>query len=169
LLPRLAKRVSSEPLAQMLQTRLEQGETLIDELDSIFEEMDLPKARPKNVAAEGLLEDINQHLEEIDDEKLLDPTLLASVQKVEHYCIAAWGTAASMGRLLDTPKVVQTMERVLQEGKRFDEEMTKLAESEVNPAMLVDEEEGEEEEGDGRSRNRTRSSSKSRSRSAKSR
>ncbi len=98
--------------------------------------MEVTKARPKNVAAEGLIEDINQHLEEIEDPKLLDPVLLASIQKVEHYCVAAWGTATSLGRLLGQKKVVQLMERALDDGKRYDQELTELAEKELNPAML---------------------------------
>jgi ferritin-like metal-binding protein YciE len=135
-LPKLKKQVASPGLQQMLDARREQGAALLEQLDDIFDEMEATKARPKNVAAEGLLEDVNQHVEEIDDEKLLDPVLLASIQKIEHYCIAAWGTAASLGRMLGEQAVVKTMEKVLEEGKRFDKEMTELAEREVNPAML---------------------------------
>jgi len=52
-----------------------------------------------------------------------------------------------MGRLLEQDKAVKAMERALGEGKRFDEELTKLAESDINPAMMADgEEAGEEEE-----------------------
>src|SRR5436190_24198917 len=68
--------------------------------------------------------------------------------------IAAWGTARSLGRLLEQEKVVKAMEQVLEEGKRFDEELTKLAEEELNPQMLSDEDERDEEaegdRGDGR-------------------
>ena len=148
-IPRLAKRVSSERLREMLQQRREQGATLLEELDRAFEEMEVRRGRAKNVAAEGLIEDVNQHLEEIQDERLLDPVLLASVQKIEQYCIAAWGTARSLGRLLGQERVVQAMERVLEEGKRYDEEMTRLAEEEVNPAMLEAEEGEEEQEEEG--------------------
>src|SRR5919112_3743745 len=147
-LPRLQKQVASERLREMLNKRRDQGTARIEQLDEIFEEMEVSKGRVKNVAAEGLLEDMNQHVEEIKQEKLLDPVLLASLQKVEHYCIAAWGTAASMGRLMGQQTVVKTMEKILEEGKQFDSELTRLAEQEVNPAMLG---EGEEdgEEGDG--------------------
>src|SRR5215212_10012946 len=144
-LPKLQKRVASERLREMLDKRRDQGTVLIEQLDQIFEEMEVNKGRHKNVAAEGLLEDMNQHIEEIKEEKLLDPVLLASLQKVEHYCIAAWGTAASMGRLMGQQTVVKTMEKVLEEGKQFDNDLTALAEQEVNPAMLS---ESEEEEGD---------------------
>lgn len=69
---------------------------------------------------------------------MLDAVLLGAVQKLQHYCIAAWGTTASLGRLLDEPAVVSLMERILEEGKRDDKALTELAESEVNPAMITD-------------------------------
>lgn len=135
--PKLTRAISSEALKSALQTRREQGAGIIEEIDSIFEEMGVTKSRPKNVAAEGLIEDMNEHLEEIDNPALLDAVLLGAVQKLEHYCIAAWGTTASLGRLLDQPAVVSLMERVLQEGKRDDDTLTQLAESEINPAMVA--------------------------------
>jgi ferritin-like metal-binding protein YciE len=88
-LPKLAKKVSSEHLRELLDQRLEQGERLIEDIEETLEEMEAPKARQRNLGAEGLIEDVNGHLEEIEDERLLDPLLLASVQKIEHYCIAA--------------------------------------------------------------------------------
>ncbi|MDB5450543.1 MAG: hypothetical protein JWQ52_1671 [Phenylobacterium sp.] len=142
-LPRLTRRVQHPRLKEMLETRRQQGETLIEELDNAFEQMDVPKSRPKNVAAEGLLEDINDHLEQIQDPRMLEPILIAGIQKLEHYCIAAWGTARSMGRLLGQEPVIRAMDHVLDEGKRMDEELTQLAEDEVNPAMLAQGRQGE--------------------------
>src|SRR5512134_2297533 len=142
-IPKLSKAASSEKLREMLQRRKEQGAILIEALDEALEEMEVSKARVKNVAMEGLIEDATQHADEIDDGKMLDAALVGAVQKVEHYCIAAWGTARSMGELFGQQKVVQAMQNALEEGKRYDD-MTKLDESEVNPAML---DEGEEEEG----------------------
>jgi ferritin-like metal-binding protein YciE len=162
-IPRLSKLASSDRLRQMLEQRREQGEALLEELDEALEEMAAPKARPKNIAAEGLIEDAQQHIDEIEEDKLVDPFLLASVQKIEHYCIAAWGTARAMGELLGHDKVVKAMEHVLEEGKRFDDDLTRLAEEEINPAMMTEgeEQEGEEEEeedGGARPRGRGRSS-----------
>lgn len=177
-LPRLAKQVGSDRLREMLDQRREQGANLIEQLDDAFEEMSVSKGRQKNVAAEGLIEDMTQHLDAVDDERFRDPLLLASMQKIEHYCIAAWGTAASMGRLLGQQKVVQAMEQLLKEGKQYDEEMTQLAEDEINPRMIEgdedegekpEEEEGEEENGQqgrGRSSSRTRRTSRRQSQPA---
>jgi ferritin-like metal-binding protein YciE len=145
-MPKLAKAVSSQRLREMLEKRREQGATLIESIDEALEELGTTRARKKNDAIEGLIEGANQHIEEISDKKMLDAALIGAVQKIEHYCIAAWGTVASMGRLFEQQKTVEAMERALDEGKRFDQEMTQLAETEVNPAMLRQDEEGEGEE-----------------------
>jgi len=152
-IPKLAKAVSSEKLREMLQRRKEQGAILIESLDEALEEMEVSKARVKNVAMEGLIEDATQHVDEINDEKMLDAALIGAVQKVEHYCIAAWGTARAMGELFGQPKVVEAMQTAIDEGKRYDEEMTQLAQSEVNPAMLDggdDEDEGSSKKSSGK-------------------
>ena len=141
-IPKLAKTVQSQRLREMLERRREQGGTLIEAIDEALEEIGTTKSRPKNPAMEGLLEDVNEHVDEIKDEAMLDAALLASIQKIEHYCIAAWGTAKSMGNLLGQEKVVEAIERALEEGKRYDEEMTQLAETEVNQAMLGEGEQG---------------------------
>ena len=62
--------------------------------------------------------------------------LIDAVQKAEHYCIAAWGTAKSFAGALGEDDVAGAMDRALEEGKSFDEELTRLAVDEVNPAVI---------------------------------
>jgi ferritin-like metal-binding protein YciE len=80
----------------------------------------------------------------------LDAVLVASLQKTEHYCIAAWGTAKSLAAATGQKTVVKAMERALKEGGKFDERLTKLAEEELTPALLETEQsdEGDEEVGE---------------------
>ena len=137
--PKLSRNIASESFKSLLKERREQGANIIDELDAIFDGMGVTKARPKNVAAEGLIEDMNEHLEEIDNPALRDAVLLGAVQKLEHYCIAAWGTSASLGRLLEQEPIVALMERLVEKGKRDDEALSDLAEKEINPAMIAGE------------------------------
>ncbi len=160
-LPRLAKQVDSDQLREMLDRCREQGAGLIERIEDALDEMQTTKGRAKNIVAEALIEVTNDHHDDIQNENLIDPFVIAAVQKTEHYCIAAWGTAAALARLLEEEKVVRTMEQALANGKRFDEEMTKLAEEDVNPRMMdageeddeeleKDEEDGEEEASGGR-------------------
>jgi ferritin-like metal-binding protein YciE len=157
-LPRLAKQLDSDRLREMLDRRREQGAGLIERIEDALEEMQTSKARQKNIIAEALIEDVTEHLDNIEEDALFDAFVLAAVQKTEHYCIAAWGTAAALARLLDEDEVVRTMEQALDEGKRFDEEMTKLAEQEINPRMIEDEEgeEEDDEEGEASSGNKSK-------------
>lgn len=136
IMPRLAKAIDSEALHEALNRRLEQAEELVTELENAFEEMGASPGRVKNVAAEGLLRDAMKHIREIPRGPALDAALIGAVQKLEHYCIAAWGTSRAFANALGESTASRLMERVLGEGKDLDSELTELAEEEINPAML---------------------------------
>ena len=142
--PRISKAFESDTVRELMNRRLEQGEQLIADIENIFEEMGHAIPRKKNVAAEGLLRDMLDHVQEIEKGPALDAVLIGAVQKLEHYCIAAWGTTRAFGQALREERTVDVMERVLEEGKELDVEFTRLAEEEINPAML---ESGDEMEG----------------------
>lgn len=145
--PRISKAIESETVRELMNRRLEQGEQLIADLENIFEEMNQAPQRKKNVAAEGLLRDTLDHIQEIQKGPALDAVLIGAVQKLQHYCIAAWGTSRAFAESLGQDTAVEVMQRVLDEGKELDEEFTRLAEEEINPAMLEAGEEDMEDEG----------------------
>jgi ferritin-like metal-binding protein YciE len=147
-LPRLTKAVESETLRTMFEERLAEGETIIEEIEAALEEMEESPGRKKNVAAEGLINDAREHVQEIQAGPALDAVLVAAMQKTEHYCIAAWGTAKALAEAAGQKTVVQAMERALEEGKAVDERLTELAESELMPALMA-QGSGEGEEGEG--------------------
>ena len=135
-LPRMIKSVRHEGLRRRLEERMQQGQLLLQEMEEAFREMGAPARPKKNDVIEGFLSDINEHMAEIQHPGMKDAIVLGAVQMVEHYCIAAWGTTAAYARLLNKPRYVQVMEKALAEGKRYDDDMTELAEREVNPTMM---------------------------------
>ena len=153
-LPRVTKAVESENLRKFVELRLEQGERLIGELETALEELEESPGRKKNVAAEGLINDMREHIQEIAQSPSLDAVLIAALQKTEHYCVAAWGTAKALGQAMEQKTVVRSMERALKEGKSLDEELTQLAEREVTPAILSQDSGDEEADSDGKSARR---------------
>lgn len=146
MIPRMAKMVESDELRDCLEKRLGQGERLIEDIDEIFDEMAESPGRQKNVAAEGLLSDAREHLQEIEVGPALDAVAVAALQKTEHYCIAAWGTVKALGAALEQRKVVECMDRALNEGRELDSELTRLAEEELTPALISMGESDEEDE-----------------------
>src|SRR4051812_46000642 len=164
-LPRLGRVVQSGKLQKMLEKRLQQGERLIGDLETAFEKMEANPRRKKNAAAEGLINDVREHVQEIEAGPALDAFLIGAIQKTEHYCIGAWGTARALAEAVEQDKIVRVMERALGEGKDYDAQMTRLAETEVTPALLAmaEEAEGEgEEEASGSSRRRKSGSARRR-------
>ena len=61
---------------------------------------------------------------------------IAGLQKLEHYCIAAWGTVKSMAQECGEQQLAKAMERALEEGYEWDREMTRLAEQGINREAL---------------------------------
>jgi ferritin-like metal-binding protein YciE len=156
-LPRLSKAIDSEKLGPMVDERLEEGERIINEIEAVFDEMEESPGRRKNVAAEGLINDAREHVQEIESGPSLDAVLIATIQKTEHYCIAAWGTAKALAEAVGQKAAVRAMDRALKEGGKFDRRLTELAEKEITPALLAlgseESAKGLEEGGRGRQNN----------------
>jgi ferritin-like metal-binding protein YciE len=151
-LPKFAKVVESNALRRMMKERIAQGERLIDEVAEALEELDGGAPRGKNTAAEGLIGDTQEHMQRIKPGPALDAVLTAGMQKTEHYCIAAWGTAKSLAEATGQRDAVKAMDRALKEGKALDKKLTQIAERELTPTLMT--EESDEEVRSTRSRSR---------------
>ena len=68
---------------------------------------------------------------------LRDAGLIASAQKLEHYEIAAYGTAAALAGQLDLRDEQKMLHLSLEEERRADAMLTHLAKREVNPDALA--------------------------------
>jgi ferritin-like metal-binding protein YciE len=155
-LPRLSKSVDSDKLRKMLDDRQDEGSRILAELDGAFGEMDQSPGRKKNVAAEGLINDVRERVQEIEQGPALDAIIIGAMQKTEHYCIAAWGTAKSLAQAVGNKTATRAMDRALKEGKDVDEKLTQLAEKDITPALLTD---ADDEENPARSRKESSSGS----------
>jgi ferritin-like metal-binding protein YciE len=136
-LPRLSKALDSEELGTLMEERRAEGERIIKEIEAVFDEMEESPGRKKNVAAEGLINDAREHVQEIEAGPALDAVLIGAMQKTEHYCIAAWGTAKTLAQAVGQKAATRAMDRALKEGGPFDERLTKLAAEEITPALLA--------------------------------
>ncbi|HEY5755561.1 MAG TPA: DUF892 family protein, partial [Steroidobacter sp.] len=137
--PRFVKAAEAEMLKAYLHRRLETGSQLSEDLDSAFEALDRDPGRKKNGAVEGLLNDLRTRLQEIAAGSARDAVLIAGAQKIEHYCVAAWGTARALAQALGIHPVTESMSRALDEGRDLDRHLTELAEGEILPELLADE------------------------------
>jgi ferritin-like metal-binding protein YciE len=89
---------------------------IIKDIESVLDELETSPGRKKNVAAEGLINDAREHVQEIEGGPALDAVLIAGMQKTEHYCMAAWGTAKALATAVGQKNAVRAMDRALKEG-----------------------------------------------------
>ena len=75
----------------------------------------------------------------------MDAALIGAAQRVEHYEIAAYGTASEFGKILGESEHVSLLEETLQEEKETDEKLTVLA-KEINPQANEGTEQSEDTE-----------------------
>jgi ferritin-like metal-binding protein YciE len=66
------------------------------------------------------------------DAELVDASLLASVQGINHYKISMYGTAAAFSKSLGNSKAANLFHDALLNEKEVDERLSRLAEQEIN-------------------------------------
>lgn len=81
---------------------------------------------------EGLIDEGQKIMAENLSADVMDAAIIAGNQKIEHYEIAAYGTARTYAQHLGLTQVAQLLQQTLDEEKRADEILTTLAVSGVN-------------------------------------
>ena len=147
-LPKMAKGATSEELREAFESHLEETEGQITRLERVFELLD-EKARGKHCAGmAGIIEEGSEKLQEDAEDSVMDASLIAAAQKVEHYEIGAYGTAIAWAEALGLTEVAEVLGETLAEEKAADEKLSALAESGINEAATAGESEDEMEEDD---------------------
>lgn len=133
-LPEMIKAASSEKLQEGLKSHLEETKGQVERLDKACEEIGISPKGHKCAAMEGLLKEgaeiVAQKGKAADS--VLDAAIISAAQRVEHYEIAGYGTAATFAKLLGFDKVGELLGETLEEEKNADTSLTELAESEIN-------------------------------------
>jgi ferritin-like metal-binding protein YciE len=131
-LPKMAKKATSEDLADAFNTHKTETEGHVKRIEEIFEMLGKAARAKKCEAMEGLTKEGAHVMEEAEEDGVLDAGLIASAQAVEHYEIARYGTLIAWANQLDLSDAAALLEENLSEEKAADEKLTSIAET-VNP------------------------------------
>jgi ferritin-like metal-binding protein YciE len=131
-LPKMAKKASSEELAEAFNTHVEETEGQVQRLEQVFELIEAKPKGKKCPAIDGIIEEGEEVMKEAEDDTVRDAGMVAAAQAVEHYEIARYGTLAAWARKLGMDDAAELLEETLEEEKATDEKLTELAESEIN-------------------------------------
>ena len=136
-LPKMAKAAKSPKLRQAFEQHLDETKGQVERLEQVFEQMDTRSSGKRCEAMEGLIEEAKEMMEEIKTREVLDAALIMGAQKVEHYEIAAYGSACALAEALGQNDIKQLLEETLNEEKAADQKLNQLAISEVNKSALA--------------------------------
>lgn len=131
-LPKMAKAASSPELKRAFERHLEETKRQVERLDQIGEALDVRMTGKKCKGMEGLIEEGKEIMSEDLEEDALDAGLIGAAQKVEHYEIAAYGTARAHANRLGLHKVAKLLQQTLDEEGNTDKKLTQLAETIIN-------------------------------------
>lgn len=131
-LPRMAKAASSPELKRAFEKHLAETRRQVTRLEQIGRALDMKLTGKKCKGMEGLIEEGKELLEEDLDGNALDAGLIGAAQKVEHYEIAAYGTARTHAQLLGYDKVARLLQQTLDEEGATDKKLTTIAERIIN-------------------------------------
>ena len=131
-LPRMIKKANSQELKNVFEKHLEETKRQKERLEQVAKILKIDPSADKNPSIVGLVAEGEMVLHKDATPETLDATLIAGVQKIEHYEISGYGTAANLAEELDKPDVWDLLSQSLKEEKNADMMLTDLAKSKIN-------------------------------------
>ena len=132
-LPKMAKAADNSQLSRAFALHLEQTQEHARRIEEIFSAGLEGSPRGKKCAAmEGLVTEGKEVLDEEGAPDVKDAALIGAAQRVEHYEIAAYGTARAHAQQLGYANAAILLEQTLHEESAANEKLTKIAEDSVN-------------------------------------
>src|ERR1700743_670015 len=126
-LPKMAEAYSTPALKHAFESHLQETEGHVQRLETIFKHL---KESPKGKTCEGmkgLLKEGDERGTEGGEPEVLDAGLISAAQRVEHYEIAAYGSARTFAELLGEKEIVKLLSETLEEEKAADTKLSQVA------------------------------------------
>ncbi len=131
-LPKMAAAAHDSALRAAFEQHLEETKGQIDRLETVFR---LIGQEPKGKTCEamkGLISEGDEVVNAIGDAAVRDAALIAAAQRVEHYEMAAYGSARTFAERLGHLEAARFLQQNLDEEGNADHKLTKLAETFIN-------------------------------------
>ena len=123
---RTLRKASNPALREGIQLHIEQTQTQIERVEQAMERLEVRPGRKVCEAMRGLVEEAQHEIEEHEKGPILDLVIVAGMQRIEHYEIAAYGTNIALAEALEEEEVADLMTETLKEEKETDLKLTEV-------------------------------------------
>jgi ferritin-like metal-binding protein YciE len=131
-LPKMAKAAESNDLRTSFEKHLEQTRVHAERIEQICNDLRISPSGKTCKGVEGLIQEGEEVIESDMESEPKQAALIGAAQRVEHYEIAAYGTARAHAKQLAYVKAFELLTKTLDEEKDTDQKLTQLAENRVN-------------------------------------
>jgi ferritin-like metal-binding protein YciE len=131
-LPKMAEAANNPKLQEAFKSHLEETKGQKKRLEKISSLLDVKLSGEDCEAMKGLIEEGEEVVKAKGDEDLIDAALIAAAQRVEHYEMAAYGTAVHFADQHDHEEVADLLSETLEEEKKADAKLNRIATQSIN-------------------------------------
>jgi len=146
-LQEMQEAATTDELKEAFEDHLFQTQRHVRRLEKVFNALGQKPEGKKCEAIEGIIREAQQIIEETEEDTVTrDAALIMAAQKVEHYEIATYGGLVTLAGTYGLSEVADLLQQTLEEEKQTDENLTYIAENNVNTEAGEEGEENTEEE-----------------------
>ena len=135
--PQLKNKASSTELKNAIQDHMDETEQHVRRLEKIFDELDSNPTGEKSTAMQGLINEGLDVIERCADPEVRDAALIATIQYIEHFEIAGYGSACTYADELGLQDIADQLYLTLTEEKETDEKLSDIAMEQINEKAKV--------------------------------
>jgi ferritin-like metal-binding protein YciE len=160
-LPKMAKAASSPELRSAFEEHLEVTKNHVVRLEQVFELFGWTAKAKACAGMKGLVEEGDEVMAQDATPEIMDAALIGAAQRVEHYEMAAYGTARALAEQVGNEDAAELLEATLNEEKEADEKLTEIAAQvmeQIGEGAVMSSEESSATAGSGRSTAKARTS-----------
>ena len=126
-LPKMASAASDEKLREAFETHLDQTRAHVKRLEDVVAMTPIDREDEECEAMKGLIAEGEEIIEASGSRNAKDAALIAAAQRVEHYEIAAYGSARDIAKELGFSDAAKKLDETLDEESEADKLLTKIA------------------------------------------
>ena len=131
-LPAMAEAAESKDLRASFEKHLEQTQTHVQRIEEISRDLKIEPSGKTCAGMGGLIKEGEEIIQSDMEPEPKQAALIGAAQRVEHYEIAAYGTARAHAKQLGYVKAYEVLTQTLNEEKETDQKLTQFAENRAN-------------------------------------
>lgn len=132
-MPAMIERARNEGLKNLLAAHHAETQQHKTALEEICKQLNIDPEGDFNFGIKGILEEGEKVMTKDATDEGMDAALIAGVQKIEHYEIAGYGSAAHYANILGLEGIAARLRLTLEEEQQADTKLNSLAMNLVNP------------------------------------